>query len=296
MPYPESVTLIEVGPRDGFQFEKQNIPTSMKIDIINRLIRAGLTQIQVTSFVHPDRVPQMADAELIIAGLDVPSGVSIDALVLNMKGVERACKTGLKRVEVSLSASDTHSRKNTGMTFDDAFAHGVEMIAHAKKIGLAVRAGVQCAFGCAYEGKVGMDRVRRMVETYLTAGADEISLADTTGMAVPMDMQRIPPQVLSITGKTPFTLHLHNTRGLGLVNTMAALDTGVSRFDTAMGGMGGCPFVPNAAGNISTEDTAYLMQTMGIQTGININAVAGCSRMLESFLGKHFDGKLHRLI
>lgn len=293
--YPDRVTLIEVGPRDGFQFESKIIPTSLKVEIISGLVAAGLKQIQVTSFVHPQRVPQMADAESLLRALPVWENVDLSALVLNRQGLERAHRAGLRQVEISISASDTHSRKNTGMPLDEAFQRGQEMVALARKYGMYVRAGIQCAFGCVYDGAISLQRVVDMARVFIDQGAAALALADTTGMADPPSIRRMVTAVHLAAGGTPLILHLHDTRGLGLVNLMAALECGVTRFDTALAGMGGCPFVAGAAGNIATEDTVYLLDRLQVKTGISIKDVAACSIKLENFYGKTFAGKMVRL-
>jgi len=293
---PQKATLIEVGPRDGFQFESQIVPTDLKIEIITGLIDAGIKHIQVTSFVHPARVPQMADAEDLLNRLPELPGVVYSGLVLNTKGVLRARQAGLKHVEVSISASDTHSRKNAGMSFERAFEQVKEMIRLVKTAPMVVRAGIQCAFGCVYEGAIPHDRILKIASQYQAQGVDAIALSDTTGMANPVSVKRLVDLMLAEIKATPLVLHLHDTRGLGLANVLAALECGVAQFDTALAGMGGCPFVPGAAGNIATEDTAHLLASMGIATGIDISRVAGCSRRLEKFFGKKFPGKMHHLI
>jgi len=293
---PDKVTLIEVGPRDGFQFEKQVIPTEMKVETINALVGAGLKHIQVVSFVNPSRVPQMADAEEVVNRLPESKGVIFSGLVLNTRGVQRALQAGLKHVEISISVSDTHSRKNAGVSYDQAFNGVQEMIqlAHAKA--LVVRAGIQCAFGCVYEGAVSRERIVRLVQYYTSQKVDTIALSDTTGMADPMSIKQMLRILKPECGNIPLVLHLHDTRGLGLANLMAALACGVSRFDTAMAGMGGCPFVAGAAGNIATEDTVNLLESMGISTGVDPVKASKCSRRLEDYLGKQFPGKMHRLL
>ena len=293
---PDKVTLIEVGPRDGFQFEKQMIPTEMKLEIISDLVEAGLRHIQVASFVNPSRVPQMADAEEVVSRLPEPAGVVFSGLVLNPKGLQRALRAGLKHVEISISASDTHSRKNAGVGFDQAVARMKEMIRLARAENMGVRAGIQCVFGCAYEGNISRERILRLVRYYAANHVDAIALSDTTGMANPVSVKRLLQTLIPECGKIPIILHLHDTRGLGLANLMAALQCGVTRFDTSMAGMGGCPFVRGAAGNIATEDTVHLMDSMGISTGIDIVGVSKCSHYLENFLTKQFPGKMHRLL
>ena len=293
---PDKVTLIEVGPRDGFQFEDQVIPTGMKVEIINDLVAAGLKNIQVASFVNPSRVPQMADAEEVVSRLPESRGVIFNGLVLNTRGVRRALQTGLKHVEISLSASDTHSRKNAGVGFDRALIGIKEMIELAHAEAMVVRAGIQCAFGCVYEGDVSRERIVNLVQYYVSQKVDTIALSDTTGMADPMSIKQMLQILMPECGNIPLVLHLHDTRGLGLANLMAALAGGVSRFDTAMAGMGGCPFVAGAAGNIATEDTVNLLESVGISTDVDLAKVSKCSQRLEEFLGKKFPGKMHRLL
>ena len=293
---PNKATLIEVGPRDGFQFEERTIPTDLKVEIIGGLVEAGLKHVQVTSFVHPARVPQMADAEDLLSRLPEREGVIFSGLVLNVKGVERAHQAGLRHLEISISASDTHSRKNSGMTLAQAIEKGAEMIKLAKKYNMIVRAGIQCAFGCVYEGKIPHIRVMELAQEFIKSGIDALALSDTTGMARPLQVKRILGKLLPQTKDIPVILHLHDTRGLGLVNVMAALECGITHFDTALAGMGGCPFVAGAAGNIATEDTAYLLEALSIETGVNISKITRCAKQLETFFGKQFSGKIHRVL
>ena len=293
---PDKITLIEVGPRDGFQFEKKILPTNLKVEIISDLADAGLKDIQVTSFVHPDVVPQMADAEDLLKRLPKRNDVRYCALVLNEKGVERARLSGLEHIEISISASDTHSRKNAAMPFEKALEKGKEMIRLAQEYKMQIRAGIQCAFGCVYEGRIPEERVLKIASDFIKLGIQTLAISDTTGMANPLLIKNLIKNLMPKVGKTPIVLHLHDTRGLGLVNVMAAMECGVTRFDTALAGMGGCPFVSGAAGNIATEDTAWLMKSLNLETGIDISKVARCSQKLEKFFEKSFPGKIYRLI
>jgi hydroxymethylglutaryl-CoA lyase len=292
---PDGVTLVEVGPRDGFQFEKTVVPTDRKLDAIARLVAAGLKHIQVASFVHPEKVPQMADADALIKQLPQQDGVVYSALVLNRRGLERAIASGITAVEISISASDTHSRKNAGMAHDEAMDQGQRMIEQALSAGLHVRAGVQCAFGCVDEGRIPAARIVGIVRRFVAHGVHVLALADTTGMGSPLLIEGVLDAVLPLCGRLPLALHLHDTRGLGLVNLMSALKYGVAIFDAALAGMGGCPFVPGAAGNISTEDTAHLLDRLGIHTGVDYRRVGVVSRELEAFFHKPFPGRMHRL-
>ncbi len=295
MNFPKKVILSEVGPREGFQFEKRIIPTELKVELIGCLADAGLRHIQVASFVHPKLVPQMADAEKLFESLPKRENIKYSGLVLNTKGIERACLAGVECVEISISSSDTHSRKNSGMSLKEAIENGTKMVCLAQKYGMQIRASIQCAFGCAYEGEIPKERVLKMAENFLESGIDTLFLSDTTGMANPLSIKNITEDIMQIAGKTQVGLHLHDTRGLGLVNIMAAMECGVTRFDTALAGIGGCPFIPDAAGNVATEDTAYLMESMNIETGIDMHKVAKCSFFLERLFGKRFSGKIYRI-
>jgi hydroxymethylglutaryl-CoA lyase len=293
---PDKITLIEVGPRDGFQFEKKIIPTKLKVEIISDLMDAGIKDIQVASFVHPDVVPQMADAEDLIKHLPKSEDVRYCGLVLNEKGLNRAHLSGLQHIEISISASDLHSRKNAGMPFEKALEMGKKMVRLAQEYKMRIRAGIQCAFGCVYEGKISKQRILKIASDFLKMGIETLAISDTTGMANPLLIKNLIDKLIPEVGNTPLVLHLHDTRGLGLVNVVAAMECGVTHFDTALAGMGGCPFVSEAAGNIATEDTAWLMKSLKIETGIDISKVAACSQKLEDFFEKKFPGKMHRLM
>lgn len=295
MPRPSHVTLTEVGPRDGFQVEPQVIPTDVKLSIIHDLVDAGITSIQVASFVHPKWVPQMADAEEICARLDKKDGVDYIGLALNERGVERAHRAGLEIIEVSIATTDTNSRKNANMSLAEAHVQLKKMVERAHEYGLRVRAGLQTVFGCAYEGPVPEDRIVRMVETIKALDVSAISIADSTGRAHPDQVDHLLGKLLPITGDTPLILHVHDTRGLGLANVVAALEHGIAHFDTSLAGMGGCPFIPGATGNIATEDTAYLLESLGISTGLDRRKIATASRKIADVLQKTFPGKLYQL-
>lgn len=287
------IILIEVGPRDGFQLESKIIPTCLKQEIINKLADSGISQIQAASFVNPGLVPQMADSDEVVKGLNSKKGVLYTGLALNTKGVSRACEAGLDCVEVSISASNTHSLKNSGMTREKALEQGREMVNAALKFQVKVIASVQCSFGCVYEGDIPVSQVLSAARVFSSAGISRLSLADTTGMANPKSVKKIINILQTEIKDIPLGLHLHDTRGMGLVNLMAGMECGIRYFDTAFGGMGGCPFVKGAAGNIATEDTVYLLESLGINTGINIEKIAECSRQMSDFLGRKLPGRLY---
>lgn len=293
--YPKVVRITDVGPRDGLQMEKRIVPTDLKIALIERLVAAGLPAIQVAAFVNPAKVPQMADAEAVIARLPQGKTVDFSALTLNSRGVERAVETPIPWIEVSISVSETQSRANTGMGVAQAQVEAGAMVALARAAGRKIRASIQCSFGCLNECEISSKTVRDLAERLIDHGVDILVLADTTGMGTPIGVRRVLEQVLPLTNGLPVCLHLHDTRGLGLVNLMAGLEMGITHFDTSLGGLGGCPFVTGAAGNIATEDTLHLLRSLGIETGINMAEVAACSRELSSFFGRELSGKMYRL-
>ena len=296
MSLPDRVELCDVGPRDGFQYEDRFIPTNLKVEIITALADAGLPRIQVTSFVHPEWVPQMKDAEAVCARLPAREDVTYDGLVLNREGLERAHAAGLSHVDLSIATHDEHSRNNANRTVEKAVAQAEDMVHEARAHGLQVQMGFQTVFGYRAPGDTPLDQVVEMSRHFAERGVESISLADTTGLAHPRMIKDRVRAVRRGIGDTPLVLHLHDTRGLGLANVYAALQCGVDRFDTSLAGMGGCPFVEGATGNIPTEDTAYLLDELGIETGVDRSAVGDASLRIESFLNKTFPGKLHRLM
>jgi len=294
--YPRSVVIEEQGLRDGLQNEASVVPTAKKLEIINALVDAGVQKIQVTSFVNPQKIPQMADAEDLCAGLKQHDGVVYSALALNPKGIQRAARAGLSHVTASISASNTHSQRNAGMTLIQARRQLSEMAAMAKNSGLTLRAGIQCAFGCRHEGRIDPDTIADMLKEQLDQGIDEIELADTTGMADPHAIHKICGSALDLAADMPVYLHLHDTEGKGLANALAALQIGITHFESTFGGMGGCPFVKGASGNVATEDLVFMLKQMGIETGIDVSKIAAVSRSLEDYFDKRFSGKMHHLM
>ena len=294
--YPPKIVIEEQGLRDGLQNIKPIVPTHKKLELIGAIADAGLNRIQVTSFVHPELVPQMADAEDICKGLDQSRNVLYSALVLNTKGVERAADAGLKHVDASISASDTHSRKNAKASLPEARRRIAEMIKIGQEHGLMIRGGLQCVFGCRFEGRIEPNVVFDLIKEQLELGIDEVALADTTGMANPISIQEISTKIIELSEDKPVFLHLHDTEGKGLANALAAMQVGIAHFDTAFGGTGGCPFIKGASGNISTEDLVFMAGQMGIETGIDIDKIAVISRSLEELFGQQFSGKMHRVI
>ncbi len=293
---PKRAEIVEVGLRDGFQTLKKPVPLDMKLELIQTLIDAGVKHIQVTSFVHPKRVPQMADAEELCANLPDAPGVEYSGLVLNMKGLERALSAGLKSLDMGVAATESLSQRNANTSVAEGTTQMAAMAKEARAAGVRVRAGVQTAFGCAYEGDVPQARGVDLVRQTLDMDIDELALSDSTGMANPLQIERMLTEVRPLTGNIPIVLHLHDTRGMGLANVYAALRHGVTRFDTAFGGLGGCPFIVGAKGNIATEDTLFMMEEMGVTTGVDIAKIATLSRRLETFLNTSLPAKLHHLL
>jgi hydroxymethylglutaryl-CoA lyase len=291
-----AVTLEEQGLRDGLQTLSVQIPLETKLRWIGILVSAGIRRLQVTSFVNPERVSQMADAEELVARLPHREGVVFSALVLNRKGVERAAAAGLRHISASLSASDTHSRRNANKGLEESKLEFREMARLAASHGIAVRGGIQCAFGCRYEGNIDEDVVLDLVRHHLDCGVGELALADSTGMGHPAQVKGMMEKVMSLAGPTPVSLHLHNTENKGYANLFAALEAGVRQFDTAFGGLGGCPFIKGATGNIATEDTVHMLEQSGFPTGIDMQKVAEVSREMEGILGKRLPGLLYGLV
>lgn len=294
--YPSEVILEEQGLRDGLQVESTLLPTEKKVALVHRLMEAGLKRIQIGSFVNPKLVPQMADTAAVFAAVQKRPDVLLNALVLNKKGVERAIEAGFTHVAASISASDTHSRKNANKSLQEAMEEFEGMVSTAKAAGIRVRGGLQCAFGCRYEGKIPAQRVLDLSKRHLDLGIDEIALADSTGMGNPRQIEDLMGQIVEMAGDIPVMLHLHDTEGKGLANVVAAMRVGVRHFDTAFGGLGGCPFIKGATGNIATEDTAYMLEEMGIRTGVDIPAIIAIAQEMENILDKKLPGKIKNIL
>ncbi|MGZ6225522.1 MAG: hydroxymethylglutaryl-CoA lyase [Syntrophales bacterium] len=292
---PRKIEIHEVVLRDGIQNEKKLVSTDQKVKLINALIDCGVRRIEVSSFVNPRLVPQMADAEKLWSKVKRRKGVICAALVLNERGLERAMLCGVSQVGVYVSASETHSRKNSNVSIAEAMREAGMLIGKARHAGMEVRAGVMNAFGCAYEGDVPQAKVIKLVKDLLKKEPDEICLADTSGMANPSQVRKLVQHVREIAGAVSLSLHLHNTRGLGLANVWSAINEGVSIFDTSLGGMGGCPFIIGAKGNIATEDTVNMLREAGVKTGINLDMLIEASLQFERYMGQTFPAMVSHL-
>lgn len=282
--------------RDGLQMETRLFNLEEKIGIFNLLVEAGLRRIQGGSFVHPKVVPQMADTDELVRTLLATPGVLLTGLILNERGLERALACGLTHVSMSVSASDTHSRKNANRSAEEALTSMTVLISKAREAGLSVRAGVQCAFGCVYEGKIPEEIVVATAEAMATAGTKEINLADTTGMGNPVQIRRLVGKIRKNLPKQALSLHLHDTRGLGLTNMLAGYEEGVRIFDVCSGGLGGCPFVKGAAGNVPTEDAVHMFEAIGLDTGIDLQKMGNVVEELEAILGRQLPGRMTRVL
>lgn len=279
--------------RDGLQNEKRLFTTEEKLDFIDALVQVGVRRIQVGSFVHPKWVPQMADTDALFDALTPKDGVTYSALVLNKAGLDRALAAGVKHLSISVSASETHSRKNTNRSVDEGRAAIAPVIEKALGEGIEVRAGIQSALGCGFEGRVDPDKVAEIARQFSELGVHEINVADTAGLANPRQVFDLCSRLRGqIAPETSLSLHLHDTRGLGLANMVAGLEAGVRIFDAALGGLGGCPFIPKATGNIATEDAAYSCAEMGLDTGIDWQALRGLVGRAETLLERPLPGRI----
>jgi hydroxymethylglutaryl-CoA lyase len=287
-PLPESVRLREVGPRDGFQNEPEVIPTPEKVRLINMLARTGLRRLEVTSFVRPDVIPQLADAEEVLAAIDRAEGVSYSVLIPNEKGLERALahRDHFDEVNLFLSASETHNRENVNRSIAESLAGMERVIEQATADGLRCEGVISVSFGCPYEGEVPPERVLEIAERLAAAGCEEVAFGDTTGMANPRQVGEFFAAARERLRHVELTAHFHNTRGQGLANVLAALEQGVDSFESSFGELGGCPVPPGSTGNISTEDLVSMLEEMGISTGVDVATLVEASREAQEILGR----------
>jgi hydroxymethylglutaryl-CoA lyase len=316
---PESVRIREVGPRDGFQNEPEAIATERKVELIDMLARTGLRRLEVTSFVRPDAIPQLADAERVLAAIEAPAEVSLSVLIPNERGLERALavrerlsaappadggeasevqggrerpgvratRPAFDEINVFLSASETHNRKNVNRSIEESLASLEQVLERARGEGMRCEAVISTSFGCPYEGQVPPERVLQIARRLRDAGAQEIGFGDTTGMANPRQVGELfGVWQEGLGGEVELTAHFHNTRGQALANVLAALEAGVTSFESSFGELGGCPVPPGATGNIASEDLVSMLHEMGIETGIDLDALLACSRRVQELLGR----------
>ncbi len=287
-----TIELVEVGPRDGLQNESVVFSTAAKVEFIERVIAAGTRRIEVTSFVNPKRVPQMADAEDVLRLLPRHEGVYYVGLVLNAKGFERAAAAGCNEIGMAVVASDTFNRRNQGVSTEDSIAAWLDIARSAKAAGIRPQVTVSAAFGCPFEGEVAADRVLEVVRRVAEAEPHEVALADTIGVGVPTQVTDLVGRVREALPGIQVRCHFHNTRNTGLANAYAAVQAGATVLDASVGGIGGCPFAPAATGNIPTEDLLYMLARMGVRTGVDLEATIATGRWLQDHLGRPVPGML----
>lgn len=281
---PPRVTIVEVGPRDGLQNEPAPVPASVKIALVDALAAAGLPVIEIGAFVNPARVPQMADAAEVAAGITRRPGVRYSALVPNLRGLAAAREAGLAEIAIFAAASETFSQRNINQTIDSSFANYAAVIGEAHRNGLRVRGYLSTSFGCPFEGEVPVDRVVALAARLVELGVFEVAVSDTIGVATPGQVVDVIDALVARVPLDRIALHFHDTRGTALANVYAALEAGVATFDSSAGGLGGCPFAPGAAGNLSTEDLLYMLDGLGIETGVTLGAVVAASRLVAPYL------------
>jgi hydroxymethylglutaryl-CoA lyase len=294
MKLPNKATIIEVGPRDGLQNLKSFVPTEAKIDFIKELKKSGVREMELTSFVSPKWVPQMSDAPLVIESCNDGETRNF-VLVPNQKGIDRLLSTSCKNAAVFVGVSDTFNKKNINKTTEESMLELEPLIRDLKEKQFFVRACISTSFYCPYEGKVEVEDVAALCERFADFGVDELSVADTIGMANPKESYDLFSALKSALPNIMITAHFHNTRGMALANIYAALQAGVDRFDTSAGGLGGCPFAPGASGNAATEDVVYMLEQMGIETGINLKRVLKALENLLPHLDKQYESQYYRL-
>lgn len=287
-----TIEIVEVGPRDGLQSEPGVMPTAAKIEFIERLIDAGLRRLEVTSFVNPKKVPQMADAEQVLAGLNKRADVRYVGLVLNRKGFERAVAAGCNEIGMAVVASDTFNRRNQGVGTDESIAAWLEIAKEAHAVGVRPQVTVSAAFGCPFEGEISVERVIDVAKRVAEANPYEVAFADTIGVGVPSQVTEILTRAREALPGVRLRAHFHNTRNTGLANAYAAVAAGVSALDSSAGGIGGCPFAPAATGNIPTEDLVYMLERMGVSTGVDLDKLLATGEWLQQTLGRNVPGML----
>lgn len=287
-----SVVICDVGPRDGLQNEDKHLEPGTRAELVNRLAAAGLPRIEAVSFVNPDRVPQMAGAEEVVAGIDRLEGVVYAGLVLNERGYDRLAETGLDEVHFAFAATETFNRRNQNASPQESVEAAAGIVARAHADGIRATVTIGVAFGCPFEGAVKPGDVLRYAEAVASAGADEVVFADTVGVAVPRQVKDLVREAADL--PCALGVHLHNTRNTGFANAYAALESGASVLDASVGGIGGCPFAPRATGNICTEDLVYMLHGEGVETGIDLDALVSVARWLEGVLERELPGQVYR--
>jgi hydroxymethylglutaryl-CoA lyase len=289
---PKRIYIQEVVTRDGFQAESVFVPTEQKIALINRLSRAGYAKIEVSSFTSPKAIPMLADAEAVMQGIDRVPGVDYTALIPNLKGAERALNIGVDEFNLVMSVSEAHNQANLKMSCEDSFKGLSTVIDLAHANNTAVNISLSTSFGCPMSGMTSLVELMGWVDRFAAVGVRGITVCDTTGMANPAQVQSVCEAVQAKYPKLQWTLHFHNTRGMGLANALAAVNSGIDRFDSSLGGLGGCPYAPGATGNICTEELVHMLDLMGFNTNMQIDTLLACSKDLQSLIGRTLPSQL----
>jgi hydroxymethylglutaryl-CoA lyase/(R)-citramalyl-CoA lyase len=287
-----TVTICDVGPRDGLQNQPVTLEPGVRAELVDRLAATGIPRIEAVSFVNPKLVPQMADAEEVVAALSRREGVVVAGLALNERGYDRLRDSGLDEVHFALAATDEFNRRNAGATVEEGIAAGERIVGRAIVDGIRSTVTIGVAFGCPFEGAVDPGRVAELAARFAAAGTDEIVVADTVGVGVPRQARDLVERLLPL--GLPVGVHLHNTRNNGFANAYAALEAGATVFDASIGGIGGCPFAPRATGNIATEDLVYLFHGEGVETGIDLGSLIAVAQWLEAQLGRELEGQVYK--
>jgi hydroxymethylglutaryl-CoA lyase/(R)-citramalyl-CoA lyase len=287
-----TITICDVAPRDGLQNDAMVLDPTVRAELVNRLAGAGVPRIEAVSFVNPSRVPQMAGAEEVVAGIERQPGVTYAGLALNEKGYDRLIATGLDEVHFAFAVSEEFNRRNSGTATEDSVAAGERILARARQDGLRATVTLGTAFGCPFEGAIDPARVLELAARLVGAGADEVVFADTVGVGVPRQVRRLVGDGLSL--GVPVGVHLHNTRNTGMANAIVAVESGATVLDASVGGVGGCPFAPRATGNVCTEDLVYLLHGEGVETGIDLDGLVEVAKWLEGVLGRELEGMVYR--
>ncbi|MBC7973838.1 MAG: hydroxymethylglutaryl-CoA lyase [Myxococcales bacterium] len=291
MKLPAEATIYEVGPRDGLQNEARQVPTAEKIRFIDALVASGIRNIEITSFVSPKWIPQLADSAEVARGVHRLPGVRMSALVPNKRGLDTALASGMKEIAVFMSASETHNKKNVNKTIADTIAAFEDVVPHARAAGVAVRAYLSTAFGCPYEGDVDPEVVVSLTGRLCDLGVYQVSISDTIGVANPQQVEDVLGRVLAKHASPSVAVHFHDTQGTALANCLVALTLGITTIDSAAGGLGGCPYAPGASGNLATEDVVAMLHGMGIKTGIDLDKLTEASRTASTFVGHELPSK-----
>lgn len=286
------VNIVEVGPRDGLQSEPEILSTASKVEFITRAIDAGVTRLEVASFVHPKKVPQMADAEALLAELPLLDDVSYIGLIMNERGLDRALDTPVHEIGMVVVATDSYNMRNQGVPTDESIDAWLKIAARAKANGKVANVMISSAFGCPFEGEVSPDRIIEIAKRVVEAEPAELGIADSIGVAVPDQVSALLGMLQDEVGSIPLRCHLHNTRNTGLANAQAAVSAGAAWIDSSIGGIGGCPFAPAATGNIPTDDLLYMLSRSGIETGVSLEKIIATSKWLERELGRQVPAML----